>query len=106
MSGGAVLSVRAHTQARDHLLAPAPAPPLVEWRELRREPPRSQPVLTYISPLSVSTYLSMMFMNANKDIYRVDQKNRDLEQNGHNYLEIHQKGKKLVCFGKFSLNAA
>ena len=30
----------------------------------------------------------------------------DLEQKGHNYLEIHQKGKKLVCFGKFSLNAA
>ena len=39
-------------------------------------------------------------------IYRVDQKNGDLKQNGHNYLEIHQKGKKLVCSGKFSLNAA
>ena len=30
----------------------------------------------------------------------------DLEKNGHNYLEIHQEGKKFVCFGKFSLNAA
>ena len=26
--------------------------------------------------------------------------------NDHNSSEIHQKGKKLVCFGKFSLNAA
>ena len=33
-------------------------------------------------------------------------KNRDLEKYGHNYLEIHEKGKKLVCFGKFRLNAA
>ena len=52
-----VASVRGHTQARDHLLAPAPAAPLVEWRELRREPPRSQPVLTYINRLSVHIYL-------------------------------------------------
>ena len=26
-------------------------------------------------------------------------KNRDLKQNGHNYSEIRQKKKKLVCFG-------
>ena len=30
----------------------------------------------------------------------------DLKKHGHNYSEIHQKKKKLVCFGKFSLNAA
>ena len=30
----------------------------------------------------------------------------DLKNNGHNSSEIHQKGKKLVCFGKFSFNAA
>ena len=30
----------------------------------------------------------------------------DLKQNGHNYSEICQKGKKFMCFGKFSLNAA
>ena len=36
--------------------------------------------------------------------FRVDQKKGDLEKHGHNYSEIHQKGKKLVCFGKFSLN--
>ena len=28
----------------------------------------------------------------------------DLEKN--NSSEIHQEGKKLVCFGKFSINAA
>ena len=39
-------------------------------------------------------------------IYRVDQKKGDLKKHGHNYFEIHQKGKKLVCFGKFSSNAA
>ena len=38
--------------------------------------------------------------------YRVDQKKGDLEKHGHNYYEIHQKGKKLVCFGKFSSNSA
>ena len=56
-----VASVRGHTQARDHLLAPAPAAPLVEWRELRREPPRSQPVLTYISRLSVLNVLNYLY---------------------------------------------
>ena len=30
----------------------------------------------------------------------------DLKNNGHNSAEIHQKGKKLVCFGKFCINAA
>ena len=30
----------------------------------------------------------------------------DLKNNGHNSFEIHQKGKNLVCFGKFSINAA
>ena len=30
----------------------------------------------------------------------------DLKKHGHNCSEIHQKGKKLVCSGKFSLNAA
>ena len=39
-------------------------------------------------------------------MYRVSKKKGDLENNGHNYSEIHQKGKKLVCFGKFSINAA
>ena len=39
-------------------------------------------------------------------IYRVSQKKCDLKKHGHNYSEIHQKGKKLVCFGKFSLNDA
>ena len=29
-----------------------------------------------------------------------------LKKHGHNSSEIHQKRKKLVCFGKFSLNAA
>ena len=29
-----------------------------------------------------------------------------LKKNGQNSSEIHQKGKKLVCFGKFSINAA
>ena len=39
--------------------------------------------------------------------YRVSKKNRDLKKYGHNYSEIHQEGKKLVCFGKFKkLNAA
>ena len=38
--------------------------------------------------------------------YRVSQKKGDLKTHGHNYSEIHQKGEKLVCFGKFSLNAA
>ena len=38
--------------------------------------------------------------------YRVNQKKGDLKKHGHNYSEIYQKGKKLVCFGKFSLNAA
>ena len=33
-------------------------------------------------------------------------KKGDLKKHGHNYTEIYQKGKKLVCFGKFSLNAA
>ena len=37
--------------------------------------------------------------------YRVKKK-WDLKKNGHNYSEIRQKKKKLVCFGKFSLNAA
>ena len=36
----------------------------------------------------------------------MDQKKGDLKKHGHNYSEIIQKGKKLVCFGKFSLNAA
>ena len=41
-------------------------------------------------------------------MYRVDQKKGDLKKHGHNYSEIIQKGKKLVCFGKFSFmfNAA
>ena len=30
----------------------------------------------------------------------------DLKKHGHIYSEIRQKKKKLVCFGKFSLNAA
>ena len=30
----------------------------------------------------------------------------DLKKNGHNSSEIHHKGEKLVCFGKFSINAA
>ena len=30
----------------------------------------------------------------------------DLKNNGHNSAEIHRKGKKLVCFGKFCINAA
>ena len=30
----------------------------------------------------------------------------DLKNNGHNSSEIHQKGKKVVCFGKFCINAA
>ena len=33
-------------------------------------------------------------------------KKSDLKKHGHNYSEIYQKEKKLVCFGKFSLNAA
>ena len=37
--------------------------------------------------------------------YRVSKKKCDLKTNGHNTSEIHQKGKKLVCFGKFSINA-
>ena len=28
------------------------------------------------------------------------------KNNGHNSSEIHQKGKKLACFGKFNINAA
>ena len=35
----------------------------------------------------------------------MDQKKGDLKNNGHNSSEIYQKGKKLVCFGKFSINA-
>ena len=38
--------------------------------------------------------------------YRVDQKKGWSQKHGYNYLEIHQKGIKLVCFGKFSLNVA
>ena len=30
----------------------------------------------------------------------------DLKNNGNNSSEIHQKGKKLVCFGKFCINTA
>ena len=30
----------------------------------------------------------------------------DLKKHGYNYSEIHQKVKKLVCFGQFSSNAA
>ena len=34
-------------------------------------------------------------------MYRVNhQKKGDLKKHGHNYTEIYQKGKKLVCFGK------
>ena len=39
-------------------------------------------------------------------IYRVSQKKVGSQKHGHNYSEIRQKKKKLVCFGKFSLNAA
>ena len=39
-------------------------------------------------------------------IYGVSQKKWDLKKHGHNNSEIHQKGKKLLCFGKFCLNAA
>ena len=35
--------------------------------------------------------------------YRVDQKKGEQNKNGHNSSEIHQKGKKLVHFGKFSM---
>ena len=35
-----------------------------------------------------------------------ESKKCDIKKHGHNYSEIHQKGKKLVCFGNFSLNAA
>ena len=38
--------------------------------------------------------------------YRLSQKKGDLKRHDHNSSEIHQKGKKLVCFGKFSLYAA
>ena len=38
--------------------------------------------------------------------YRVSQKKGDLERHDHNSSEIHQKGKELVCFGKFSLYVA
>ena len=38
--------------------------------------------------------------------YRVSQKKYDPCLHGHNSSEIHQKGEKLVCFRKFSLNAA
>ena len=41
-----------------------------------------------------------------KDMYMVSQKKCDPCWDGHNSSEIHQKGKKLVCFGKFSINAA
>ena len=44
--------------------------------------------------------------NKMQKTYRVDQKKGDLNKNGHNSSEIHQKGKKFVCFGKFSINAA
>ena len=39
-------------------------------------------------------------------IYRVSKKKWDLKRYDHNSSEIHQKGKKLVCFGKFSSYAA
>merc|ERR1712026_186835 len=43
----------------------------------------------------------------NVDIIQGESKKKwDLKNNGHNSSEIHQKGKKLVCFGKFSINAA
>ena len=38
-------------------------------------------------------------------IYRVSQKKRGISKTWP-YLEIHQKGKKWLCFGKFNLNAA
>ena len=47
----------------------------------------------FLKPVKVSTY-------------RVIKKNRDLKKHSHNYSEIHQKGKNLVCFGKFSSYAA
>ena len=37
--------------------------------------------------------------------YRVSKK-KGSKKNGHNYSDIYQKGKKLVCFGKFRLHAA
>ena len=39
-------------------------------------------------------------------IYRVSQKKCDLKRYDHNCSEIHQKGKKLVCYGNFSSYAA
>ena len=41
----------------------------------------------------------------NKEIQGGPKKKCDLKK-GHNSSEIHHKGKKLVCFGKFSINAA
>ena len=46
----------------------------------------------FLKPVKVSTY-------------RVIKKNRDLKKQGHNYSEIPER-EKLVCFGKFNLNAA
>ena len=44
--------------------------------------------------------------NKMQKTYRVDQKKGDLNKNGHNSSEIHQRGEKLVCFRKFSIIAA
>ena len=52
---------------------------------------------------SVNTYPGYIEM---LDIQGESKKKWDLKKHGHNCSEIHHKGKKLVCSGKFSLNAA
>ena len=53
-----------------------------------------------IDRYDIYIYICIMY------IYRVDQKKGDLNKHCHSYSEIHQKGKKLVCFGKLGINAA
>ena len=64
-------------------------------------------LLNYICLLSRPGSPNVVCVSVSQSImYGVSQKKWDLKKHGHNYSEIRQKKKKLVCFGKFSLNAA
>ena len=82
------------------------------WRQDRCEATRHWPEVPALNILA-SSLVSKLETNR-LEVFDVSQfmstgwtkKKGGLNKHGHNYCEIHQKGKKLVCFGKFSLNAA
>ena len=69
-------------------------------------PPQSKYMYLYRGVEIISTSVVHIWYENIKISTGWVKKKCDLKKHGHNCSEIHQKGKKLVCSGKFSLNAA